>query len=60
AQTYRIVGPDEADAEKRWISMDSPVGKSLLSREVGDEITLRRPKGEVACEIVEVRNTAPD
>jgi len=55
-QTYRIVGPDEIDAEKRWISMESPVGKTLLAREVGDEVTLRRPKGEVCCEIVEVRN----
>jgi transcription elongation factor GreB len=59
-QTYRIVGPDEIDAEKRWISMDSPVGKSLLSREVGDEIIVRRPKGEVRCEIVDVRNSAPE
>ncbi len=58
-QTYRIVGPDEIDAEKQWISMDSPVGKSLLSREVGDEITVRRPKGEVSCEITAVRNTPP-
>jgi transcription elongation GreA/GreB family factor len=32
----------------------------LLSREVGDEVTLRRPKGEVTCEIVAVRNTAPE
>ena len=58
-QTYRLVGPDEIDADKRWISMDSPVGKSLLSREVGDEITLRRPKGEAICEITEVRNGPP-
>ena len=57
AQTYRIVGPDEIDAKKRWISMDSPVGKSLLSRTVGDEVVLRRPKGEAICEIIEVRNT---
>lgn len=56
-QTYRIVGPDEIDAKNQWISMDSTVGKSLLSREVGDEVTLRRPKGEVTCEIVDVRNT---
>ncbi|MDH3653046.1 MAG: transcription elongation factor GreB [Myxococcales bacterium] len=56
-QTYRIVGPDEIDAQKKWISMESPVGKALLSRELGDEITLRRPKGEVICEITEVRNT---
>jgi transcription elongation factor GreB len=59
-QTYRIVGPDEIDAAKRWISMDSPVGTSLLSRQLGDEITVRRPKGEVTCEIVDVRNTPPE
>ena len=57
--TYRIVGPDEIDSERKWISMDSPVGRSLLSREVGDEITLRRPRGEVTCEIVAVQNTRP-
>ena len=57
AQTYRLVGPDEIDAEKKWISMDSPVGKSLLSREVGDEITVLLPKGEVTNEIIDVRNT---
>ena len=57
---YRIVGPDEFDPDKGWISMDSPVGRSLLSREVGDEITVRRPRGEATCEIVDVRNTPPD
>ena len=57
-QTYRIVGPDEIDPKKGWISMDSPVGKSLLSRKVGDELTIRRPKGEITYEIVEVRNTS--
>ena len=59
-KTYRIVGPDEIDAAKKWISMDSPVGTSLLSRQLGDEITVRRPKGEVTCEIIEVRNTPPE
>lgn len=58
-QTFRVVGPDEIDAKKRWISMDSPMGKALLSREVGDEVTVRRPKGEVTYEIVEVRTAPP-
>jgi transcription elongation factor GreB len=59
-RTYRIVGPDEIDAAKKWISMDSPVGTSLLSRQLGDEITVWRPKGEVTWEIIEVRNTPPE
>jgi transcription elongation GreA/GreB family factor len=37
--------------------MDSPVGRSLLSREVGDEVTVQRPKGQVTAEIIGVRNT---
>ncbi len=56
---YRVVGPDEIDAEKRWISMDSPVGKALLSRRLGDEVTLRRPKGDLLCEIIGVRSAEP-
>lgn len=56
-QIYRIVGPDEIDAEAKWISMDSPIGRALLSREVGDEIDVRTPKGRITAEIVDVRNT---
>ena len=58
-QTFRVVGPDEIDAKNQWISMDSPMGKALLSREVGDEVTVRRPKGEVTYEIVDVRTAPP-
>ncbi|MEZ4287567.1 MAG: transcription elongation factor GreB [Polyangiales bacterium] len=54
SQTYRVVGPDEIDAKRKWISMDSPVGKALMSRQVGDEITMQRPKGEATYEIVDV------
>ena len=59
-QRYRIVGPDEIDAKKAWISMDSPIGRSLLSREIGDEVSVQRPKGDVTCEIVDVSNDDPE
>lgn len=52
---YRIVGPDESDAESRAISMDSPMGKALLGRAEGDEVTVRRPKGDAVFEVVGVR-----
>ena len=35
---YRIVGPDETDAEKGWISMDSPLAKALMKKEADDEV----------------------
>lgn len=36
--TYRIVGPDETDAELGWISVDSPLAKGLLKKQVDDEV----------------------
>lgn len=42
---YRIVGPDETDAEKNFISIDSPMAKALLRKSEGDEVTVSRPKG---------------
>ncbi|MET0390934.1 MAG: transcription elongation factor GreB [Polyangiales bacterium] len=42
---YQIVGPDETDAASGTISCESPMGRALLGREVGDEVTVPRPKG---------------
>jgi transcription elongation factor GreB len=52
---YRIVGPDEFDVEAGRISVDSPVGRALLGREEGDEVVVRRPKGDAVYTILEVR-----
>lgn len=43
---YRIVGPDESDADRGHISLKSPVAKALLGKVVGDEVEVRRPRGE--------------
>ena len=52
---YRIVGPDEFDVEAGCISMDSPIGRALLGRAPGDEVTVQRPKGSATFEILAVR-----
>ena len=44
-KTYRIVGPDEFDAKKGWISMDSPVAKALLKKHIDDEVKVETPNG---------------
>lgn len=36
---YRIVGPDETNADKGWISIDSPLAKALLKKHVDDEVS---------------------
>ena len=45
-KTFRIVGPDEFDAEENYISMDSPMAKSLLGKYVDDEIQIVTPIGK--------------
>lgn len=45
AVTYRIVGPDEFDRAEHYISVDSPLARSLLKRELGEEIEVDVPSG---------------
>ena len=52
---YRIVGPDEFDIDKGMISIDSPMARGLLGKREGDEVTVRRPKGDALYTIVGVR-----
>lgn len=51
---YRIVGPDEFNAARGFISIDSPVGKALLGKREGDEVVVRRPAGTVTWLVSEV------
>jgi len=53
--TYTIVGEDEADAKQGRISVTSPVARAFVGREVGDEITVKVPKGTREFEILEIR-----
>lgn len=52
---FRIVGPDEIDPNRGYISMDSPVAKLLMKKKVGDDIVVQTPKGEIEYYIDAVR-----
>ena len=52
--TYRLVTPEEADFEKGLISTASPIGKSLLNKEEGDEVKVQTPNGVRSFEIVKM------
>jgi len=43
--TYRIVGADESDAVRNFISVDSPMARALLRKNEGDEVVVSRPNG---------------
>jgi transcription elongation factor GreB len=53
--TYRIVGPDEFDPARGWISMDAPLARALMQRAADDEVRVTTPKGETRFWVVEVR-----
>ena len=42
---YRLVGPDEIDTQKEYISVDAPMAKLLLGKGVGDEVTIAQSTG---------------
>ncbi|MFT4196509.1 MAG: transcription elongation factor GreB [Pseudoxanthomonas sp.] len=55
---YRIVGPDETDAARGWISIDSPLARALLKKRIDDEFEVDLPGGRHGFAIVAVEYTA--
>ena len=55
---YRIVGPDEFDSQKDYISMDSPMARALLKKAVDEEVIVQTPKGAIHYWITDVRYQA--
>jgi transcription elongation factor GreA len=52
--TYKLVAQSEADLKAGKISVDSPIGKGLLGKEVGDTAEIEVPNGTVKFEILEI------
>jgi transcription elongation factor GreB len=52
---YQLVGPDEAQPAQGLISYQSPIGKALLGKRVGDAVTFARPLGETEVELLGFR-----
>ena len=58
-QCYRIVGPDEFDVSKGWISMNSPMARALLGKRLDDEVRVQTPAGEREFLIAGIAYEAP-
>jgi len=54
AVSYQLVGPDESDIENGRISVSSPLGKAILGRKPGDELSLEVPGGKRVYELIEI------
>jgi transcription elongation factor GreA len=52
---YTLVSPDEADFQEGKISVTSPVGQSLMGKEVGDKVKVKAPAGLLEFEILSIK-----
>jgi transcription elongation factor GreB len=59
-RTYRLVGPDEFDLDRGLLSVDAPLGRSLLGRKGGDLVSVARPAGRVELTVVAVSWEPPE
>lgn len=57
---YSIVGVDEVDTSKGYLSWKSPIGSALLTKEEGDEVSVHTPQGEMSLEIISIEYKALD
>ncbi|MBT9438130.1 MAG: transcription elongation factor GreA [Desulfobacterales bacterium] len=51
---YQLVGPSESDIEKGRISITSPLGKAIIGKKPGEEVTLIAPAGRRCYELVDI------
>ena len=52
---YTIVGYNEANPAKGLISNESPIGRAFLGRKVGEKVSVKVPKGDMECEVLEIK-----
>lgn len=53
-ETYHLVGPKEADPRNGRISNESPIGRALMDRRMGDEVLVDTPSGKVLFKILKI------
>ena len=58
-QTYRIVGADEFDPARSWISIDSPIARALIGKAIDDTVEVQTPSGLVGLTVVEIKYDKP-
>ncbi len=53
--TYQLLGPEEANVKDGSISVLSPLGRSMLGKEVGDEVVVKTPGGTREFEVIDIK-----
>ncbi|GAA5186233.1 transcription elongation factor GreA [Ferrimonas gelatinilytica] len=52
--TYRIVGDDEADLKNNLISVNSPIARAMIGKELDDVVVVKAPSGDIEYEVIKV------
>lgn len=52
--TYRIVGSIESNPDKGYVSNESPIGKALIGKKQGDNVTIQTPGGELVLKVLKI------
>jgi len=52
--TYQLVGPEESDVAQGRISVSSPLGRAIVGKRVGDQVTFQAPRGKREYEVVDI------
>jgi transcription elongation factor GreB len=53
-RTFALVGPDESDPGAGLLSFESPMGRALMKKRVGDVVVVKRPAGDLELEITAI------
>ncbi|MCB4811887.1 transcription elongation factor GreB [Methylovorus menthalis] len=57
---YRIVGQNELDPTRGYISWISPLARAMLGKQIGDVVRAQTPAGEESYEIIDIRYSPPE
>jgi transcription elongation factor GreA len=52
--TYQLLGPDDSDFDQGSISVESPIGRSILGHVIGDELTVKVPRGDRHLKVISI------
>ena len=55
--TYQLLGPEEADVKNGSISVLSPLGKSMIGKEIGDDVVAKTPGGTREFEVIDIQQS---
>ena len=53
-KVYYLVGADEADVKQGRLSVQTPIARALINKKVGDEVTVKVPKGDLEFEVLNI------